>query len=197
MKLRLQTTQSQHLVLTPQLRQALRLLQMSAPELDAEIDAAVESNPLLDWVEPAPIGPGERVAGNRQEPARGVVESPAASAGDRITDWEGGAGAGWDESARPRNSDGDGNAGAAEAIAQADSLQDHLLWQLHLSPLSPRDIRIAVALIDAIDEDGYLRESLDAIAAQLGAPIADADAPPRHSADARPPKLNRRRACFT
>ena len=54
MKARLQTSLGQQLVLTPQLRQAIHLLQLSALELDAELAAAVESNPLLDWAEPEP-----------------------------------------------------------------------------------------------------------------------------------------------
>ena len=70
MKARLQTSLGQHLVLTPQLRQSLHFLQLSAHELEAELVEAVESNPLLDWAEPAPIptdpAPGER---DPQDPA--------------------------------------------------------------------------------------------------------------------------------
>jgi DNA-directed RNA polymerase specialized sigma54-like protein len=55
MKARLQTSLGQHLVLTPQLRQSLHFLQLSAHELEAELAEAVESNPLLDWTEPAPV----------------------------------------------------------------------------------------------------------------------------------------------
>jgi len=55
MKPRLQTSMGQQLVLTPQLRQAIHLLQLSALELDAELAEAVETNPLLDWAEPEPI----------------------------------------------------------------------------------------------------------------------------------------------
>ena len=58
MKARLQTSLGQHLVLTPQLRQAIHLLQLSTLELEAEIAEAVESNPLLDWSEPEPIQVG-------------------------------------------------------------------------------------------------------------------------------------------
>ncbi len=54
MKARLQTSLGQQLVLTPQLRQAIHLLQLSALELDAELTAAVESTPLLEWVEAEP-----------------------------------------------------------------------------------------------------------------------------------------------
>ena len=55
MKPRLQTSLGQHLILTPQLRQALHLLQLSALEVEEEIKAAVESNPLLDWDESEPL----------------------------------------------------------------------------------------------------------------------------------------------
>ena len=61
----------------------------------------------------------------------------------------------------------DDREGAAERMAEPESLGDHLLWQLHLSPLSERDRRIGAALIDALDEDGYLREPLSAIAETL------------------------------
>jgi len=177
MKVRLQTTQSQQLVLTPQLRQALRLLQMSAPELEAEVAAAVESNPLLDWVEPAPIGTPDTLPADGFDP--GSTDAPA-SAGELVdadtgAPWDGSEPAGWnqhDHARRSGGTDANGDGSAAERIAQVDSLQDHLLWQLHLSPLSARDARIGTALIDAIDEDGYLRESLDAIAEQLPRELA-------------------------
>ena len=144
MKPRLQTSLGQQLVLTPQLRQAIRLLQMSGPELDAELAEAVESNPLLDWAEP---GRGE--------------EDPAAAPGDTEA-WTG-AGGSW-------SGDEEGD-DAAERVAAVESLQGHLLWQLQLGPLGPRDVRIAAALVDAIDDDGYLREPLAAIAAGLAPEI--------------------------
>ena len=53
MKPRLQTSLGQHLVMTPQLRQAIRLLQLSGAELELEIADAIETNPLLDWEEPS------------------------------------------------------------------------------------------------------------------------------------------------
>ena len=65
------------------------------------------------------------------------------------------------------NGSDDDREGAAERMAEPESLGDHLLWQLHLSPLSERDRRIGAALIDALDEDGYLREPLSAIAETL------------------------------
>jgi RNA polymerase sigma-54 factor len=159
MKARLQTSLGQQLVLTPQLRQAIHLLQLSALELDAELAAAVESNPLLDWAEPEP----PLVAADGHD-ARGE-NANTIDAGAEPPPWSGDS-----EPWQQRNSsfDGDDDDGdAAERVAEAESLRDHLLWQLHLTHLSPRDRRIGLALIDAIDDDGYLRESPDALLATL------------------------------
>jgi RNA polymerase sigma-54 factor len=165
MKPRLQTSLGQQLVLTPQLRQAIRLLQMSGPELDAELAEAVESNPLLDWAEPASGDGGstpEHGGGEDAEPA-GDGESRAPADAEP---WTGASGS-WSGS-----DDGD----AAERVAEVESLHDHLLWQLRLGPLGPRELRIAEALVDAIDDDGYLREPLDAIADGLAPEIVAAGA---------------------
>ncbi len=56
---------------------------------------------------------------------------------------------------------------APPSVAETETLADHLLWQLHLSHLSPRDRSIGAALIDALDDDGYLREPLATIAETL------------------------------
>ena len=163
MKPRLQTSLGQQLVLTPQLRQALHLLQLSALELETEINAAVESNPLLDWDESEPL----RVPGDSADSHDGM----AANGGDegkesdfRDDDW-GQSGEAWQESRGWSGQDEDGD--AADRMVQTDTLQDHLSWQLHLSQFPDRDRRIGLTLIDAIEDDGYLRESLDAIAESL------------------------------
>ncbi len=163
MKPRLQTSLGQQLVMTPQLRQAIRLLQMSTAELEIEITQAVESNPLLDWTEDAPAasgdeGPPAEVAGDGQD-VRHDDEGPS---GD---DWAPDEGP-W-ASSGGGSFDDDDPGSAAERIAEADTLRDHLFWQLHLSHLSPRDRRIGSALIDALEEDGYLREPLAGITETL------------------------------
>src|SRR5690606_5447471 len=158
MKPRLQTSLGQHLVLTPQLRQAIHLLQLSAAEIEQELAAAVESNPLLDWAEPGDRGEAgdtgqsadDGTANDRAEPERPADEPWA----EREEGWAGcGAPAGGDN--------------PAERVAEPETLHDHLRWQLHLSHLSPRDRLIGVALVDAIDDDGYLREPLETIAEAL------------------------------
>lgn len=165
MKARLQTSLGQQLVLTPQLRQAIHLLQLSTLELEEEIAEAVESNPLLDWAEPESI----QVDGDVRPPEERVIELPPdPEPWDRQAEP-------WEERRGPSMEQDDGaESDIAERIAEGESLQDHLLWQLHLTHLSPRDRRIGAALIDAIDDDGYLRETLAAIAASL-APEVNVD----------------------
>jgi len=164
MKPRLQASLGQQLVMTPQLRQAIRLLQLSAVELEAELATAVENNPLLDWTESAEL------------PA--PAETPVAGQGDELIaatpdddPWGSTDGEPWYERVGPNDQDEDGP--AAEQVAESETLHDHLLWQLHLSPLNARDRLIGVALIEAIDDDGYLREPLASIAESL-APDIDA-----------------------
>ena len=157
--------------MTPQLRQAIRLLQLSAAELETEIAQAVESNPLLDWTESslsvdssAPHADGASETATKNDDG---YETETLAPGE--ADWGPSDGETWYERTGPADADDD--APAAEQVAEGETLQDHLLWQLHLSPLSPRDRVIAVALIEAIEDDGYLREPLESIAETLGAGI--------------------------
>lgn len=161
MKPRLQTSLGQHLVLTPQLRQALHLLQLPVPELEAEINAAIESNPLLEREEsPSLSATATEAPAGDAEAADGADDASADDHWDDVRD------AAWAEGGRGgRDDDQDGD--ASERIAQAETLRDHLAWQLHLSHLSPRELAIGEALVDAIDDDGYLREPLPAIAEAL------------------------------
>ncbi len=163
----------QQLVLTPQLRQALHLLQLSSLELETEITLAVESNPLLDWAD------GDSDAGENtpegmpeQAPAPDATASEAPAERDSGGDedgWE--PPDSWNTSSSGSTSSGGGSdeegTDPMDRLARTESLQDHLSWQLHLTRLSPQDQRIGAALIDAIDDDGYLREPLDAIAEML------------------------------
>jgi RNA polymerase sigma-54 factor len=167
MKPRLQASIGQQLVLTPQLRQALHLLQLSAAELEVELAAELQNNPLLDWAEEAPerSAPGDGSGGDSDGATGG--EPPPTDAGERgESDWERG-GDDWSDSAPGSDIDGYARDSLAERVAEPETLHDHLRWQLQLSHLSPRDLRIGLALVDAIDDDGYLREATDAIAAAL------------------------------
>ncbi len=156
MKPALQLKIGQNLTLTPQLRQAIRLLQLSSAELEAEIAAALESNPLLE--QPEEPAPEEHALPEASQ----ADASDAADATDDlldIPDWAQeyqsdsyAAGSGGEDDERER------------AFADAGlGLQNHLLWQLNLTPMSPRDRVIAATLIESIGEDGYLSEPLDAL----------------------------------
>jgi RNA polymerase sigma-54 factor len=164
MKPRLQTSLGQQLVMTPQLRQAIRLLQMSTAELEVELTEAVESNPLLDWAEdnggagndtdtlPSSDTPPEERSAPEQDGDAGPGDDWSPDDGP----WAGASGGG--------SFDDDEEGSAAERMVEPATLHDHLLWQLHLSHLSVHDRRIGAALIDALDDDGYLREPLSSIA---------------------------------
>ena len=177
MKPRLQTSLGQQLVLTPQLRQALHLLQLSSLELENEITLAVESNPLLDWAET-----DSEASENTPEGMPEQAPAPDAGSPDEASDHDRDNGSdddsweppdSWNTSSAGSSSSGSGGssyedgADPMDRLVRTESLHDHLSWQLHLTRLSPQDQRIGAALIDAIDDDGYLREPLDAIANML------------------------------
>ena len=164
MKTRLQTSLGQQLVLTPQLQQAIKLLQMSTTELELEIAQAVESNPLLDWAD-SNDGPAANEASDGND-----SEAPSERADDG-DDWAP-AELDWSAAGSGGSFDDDDDTGsAAERVAETETLADHLLWQLHLSHLSARDRSIGATLIDALDEDGYLRDGVDAVHAALPAEL--------------------------
>ncbi len=167
MKPRLSPGLHQQLILTPQLRQAIRLLQLSTVELEAEIAEAVASNPLLDWAEAGEAGPADA---HEVRDADGIPDASVHErehADERADEHWDREGEPWQERIGPASDGEDDFAGPGERAAGAETLRDHLLWQLHLGHFSQRDLGIGVALVDAIDEDGYLRDGLDAICAGL------------------------------
>lgn len=169
MKPRLSPALHQHLILTPQLRQAIRLLQLSTAELELEVAEAMASNPLLDWAEDNAPGPADT---HETRDADGAEAQHEQEFVEERWDREGEP---WQERIGPSSDGGDGFDAAAERAASSETLHDHLFWQLHLGHFSHRDLMIGVALIDAIDDDGYLRDGLDAIAESLK---PDVDASP-------------------
>ena len=152
MKQSLQLGLSQHLAMTPRLQQAIRLLQLSTLELHTEIQEALDSNLMLELDEDdAPdLGAETEVA-----PADIPSELPVDSAWEDIYEtYTVGSGL----------SNGDANGtDPATHRAQIESLKDRLNWQMALMRLSDTDRVIATALIDAVDDDGYLVLSLEDI----------------------------------
>jgi len=164
---------SQHLALTPQLQQSIRLLQLSTLELNQEIEQALRDNPLLereDYFE-APAYPAASVIpGNGSAPTANSEPSAEAQASE-IGESEP-AGDSWSEDAgwgaelasgRPRDPNDD-EVDAGEIQAAAISLQEHLLQQLALTQLPERDRMWVAFLVEALDDDGYLAQTLDELA---------------------------------
>lgn len=166
MKPTLQTRLGQQLSLTPQLRQAIRLLQLSAVELEAEINEALEANPLLDREDEAQDGGAGEHEGDKPADAAPADES---SDSPDSEDYSPGEAPDWDDSSlggyERRGSDDD--PGDAFATAERVDLHGHLLWQLHLSHLNARDTAIGEALVEAINDDGYLTGPMQDIQAAL------------------------------
>ncbi len=172
MKQTLQLKLSQHLALTPQLQQAIRLLQLSTLELNQEIEQALQENPLLEREdESVSFGMGTAGEASAATPATpeadaaGPAESAAAERPDSDDNW---GAADWTPSHSPRDQNGDGDdVDAGDIQAAATSLRDHLMAQVALTPLSPRERALVAYLIEALDDDGYLTQSLEEMAEAL------------------------------
>ncbi len=171
MKPTLQTKLGQQLSLTPQLRQAIRLLQLSSVELEAELNDALDANPLLEREEDAEedaFTPGQE-GDKAPEAASGEAASDNPDSGD----YDPGESPDWNESSAgsyERRGNGDEDSDEFTAAAPVD-LHAHLLWQLRLSHLSARDLAIGEAVVEAINDDGYLEGPLEDIQAALSPEI--------------------------
>jgi RNA polymerase sigma-54 factor len=166
MKQSLQLKLGQQLTMTPQLQQAIKLLQLSTLDLQQEIQQALESNPMLELAEE---GAGDD-HDEAPEPTAASADGPMDSLESEDTnngDWEQNlpselpVDTQWEDllpsSAAPLGQAGDGGDYDFEARnAVSESLQAHLMWQLNLTRLSDTDRVIAMAIIDATDHNGRL-----------------------------------------
>jgi RNA polymerase sigma-54 factor len=160
MKPSLQFRLSQHLTLTPQLQQSIRLLQLSTVELNQEIDRLLMENPALER-EDAEGGEHEPPP-QSQLPGGTSSSSAPAEPAPAETDWSADIASSW-RGAPDDEEDGD----RSFATPDTPTLRDHLLSQLSLTKLDERDRAFVMVLIDALDEDGYLTQPLEEIAALL------------------------------
>jgi RNA polymerase sigma-54 factor len=159
MKPSLQFRLSQHLTLTPQLQQSIRLLQLSTVELNQEIERILMENPALEREE----AEGEHEVAH-EAPRSAPAESAPAPSDTAAADWPSEVAANW---RGPEGDDEDGD--RTHATPDTPSLRDHLRAQLSLTNLGMRDRAFVEVLIDALDEDGYLTQPLEEIAALLPA----------------------------
>ena len=178
MKPALQFRLHQQLTLTPQLQQAIRLLQLSQLELEAELRQIAESNPLLEFAEEVEDEEaGDTAQAESEYPSAESVAATSTSENDNddVGDWADGGGVA--ESPIDFSSSSVSSAGSRSdedfepQNAAPETLQQHLLWQLNLASFNPRQHLIATVLIDALNAAGYLAEGMDAVLAALPADL--------------------------
>jgi RNA polymerase sigma-54 factor len=164
---RLDLRQSQNLVMTPQLQQAIKLLQLSNIELAEMVEEELANNPLLEKAE----GEAGDSAGSDEEApvqnddGRDEVEA-AFESSNTNDDFDAGRaeiGAGGNSKFEDMNDEG-----FESRMATDKTLREHLLEQLHMTLDDNRDRMLGALLIDRLDESGYLREDHKALASQLG-----------------------------
>jgi RNA polymerase sigma-54 factor len=176
---------SQALVMTPQLQQAIKLLQLSNVELATYVDAEVEQNPLLERDESSAEPEAPREAAETAEAASTEGETAqaemwndvAGSDGEGKQDYAGDPDA-WNSSRGPIPSGGGTSTHFGndlprldQTLARDPTLREHLLEQLGVEALDPADRLIGSHLIDLVDEAGYLTGDLAAIAELLACDV--------------------------
>lgn len=198
MKHSLQLKLSQHLTLTPQLQQSIRLLQLSTLELNQELERFLQENPLLEreeedgeegappatpTAEAAPEPPPDLPSEIPSDiPSEVSTSSTADGDGDEVPDAPEAA----ESTERESMDDSDwldegsyGNSGSPEGEesdypqmpAGTTSLREHLLWQINLMNLPHRDKQMAAIIVDSLDDNGYMKQDLAELAEMLPAEI--------------------------
>ncbi|MEM7279610.1 MAG: RNA polymerase factor sigma-54 [Pseudomonadota bacterium] len=152
----LQLKLSQQLTMTPQLQQAIRLLRLPVMELNEEIHEALKDNVMLEVEEPVEAAP---VSGESTAEVQAITGDDS---------WRDVPGPSQDSSF----SGSDGPSMADFADESHETLTDHLLWQLELEKFSPRETVIGEAIIDAINDEGYLTSSLEELQQSLATEAA-------------------------
>ncbi len=189
MEARLELKLSQKLIMTPQLQQAIKLLQLSRLELNQTLAQELEENPVLEEVSPdAAEDSAEEDGGPEASPE---TVPPAENAPERQPEAEGEMelktefdqiGTRWDDYI-DEMSDGrdygtlepsdEERPSYDQTLTRLPSLSDHLMWQLHLSPSDNALLAAGEVIIGNIDDDGYLRATLGELAGDAGTTVRD------------------------
>src|SRR5512133_593282 len=168
MEMRQQLKMSQQLVMTPQLQQAIKLLQLTRLELQEVVRQELEENPLLrETLAADEIRETEQVELTESEEAPEIVNEDfkeVEAGDDTLRDWDSYLD-GYTYSSGEQYRDDEDRPSFENLLTRRDTLTDHLLWQLHMGPFSREEVYIGEEIIGNIDEDGYLRASLEEIAA--------------------------------
>ncbi|MEX0606094.1 MAG: RNA polymerase factor sigma-54 [Marinobacter sp.] len=185
MKASLQLKLGQSLTMTPQLQQAIRLLQLSTLDLQQEIQQALESNPMLETPEDEELAETQHENGLDHDAtsAEHTDPEPTDTTWDEAEtgpDWASETeipsdipddlpvDTAWDDvyqsaPASSARNDDENDHDFETRNSPTETLQDHLEWQLNLTPLTDRDRAIAHALLDSVDERGYMTSSIEEI----------------------------------
>ncbi|WP_369856871.1 RNA polymerase factor sigma-54 [Candidatus Thalassolituus haligoni] len=177
MKASLQLKMGQQLTMTPQLQQAIRLLQLSTLDLQQEIQEALDSNPMLEFEESEhdDYTDAQQTNGDQEREAAVTATATDTDTQELGEQWSDDkmpddlpVDSNWDDTFQTTAgvSSGSGSVGDDDfdydsRHATSDDLQGHLEWQLNLTPMSDVDREIATMLIDGVDDDGYLHTTID------------------------------------
>ena len=176
MKPSLQLKLGQHLTMTPQLQQAIRLLQLSTMDLQTEIQQTLEENPMLEIEEESTSSASEREQQNKSESKLNQQDEQLDLERTQDLPDELPVDSEWEDiydiaTAGISNAIQAGGENISDYLEnqsmQGDTLAEHLLWQLRNMSTSDTDFAIGIAIIDAINDDGYLTESAEEIHAGL------------------------------
>ena len=166
----LQLKLSQQLTMTPQLQQAIRLLQLPVMELQTQIQTALDENVMLEVEEPetpAEDGQAAESSASESDDPEDFTDAPDAPEPEVAVAAE----ADWEDTQKTGPSEAPKSADPRTTVEYADrseeTLRDHLLWQLELENLDARSTAIGQAIIDAINDDGYMTDDAETIRATL------------------------------
>ena len=172
MKQGLQLKMGQQLAMTPQLQQAIKLLQLSTLDLQQEIQNALDENPLLEQDDDSGTEEIKKEQDSSQIDTTEAITKQEFSDDLPVED-------NWEESYTPPTTTSSSSSSTYEGednVYQGESstsLQDHLLWQMQLTPFSDTDILIATSIIDSVDESGYLTTSCESILESIGLEVEE------------------------
>jgi RNA polymerase sigma-54 factor len=178
---------AQQLVMTPQLQQAIKLLQLSRIELQEMVTTELQENPVLEEVPASEVETAEQARSEAQPGAAENVEEPVLnrelSAVDKIGTLD------WQEyidthsnsmhgslTAEAISDDGEGPPSWENSLTKKTSLEDHLIWQLRLSKISEREENIGLYIIGNLTENGYLAMSLEDVCNATEATLEETEA---------------------
>ncbi|GMV51676.1 RNA polymerase factor sigma-54 [Nitrospirales bacterium NOB] len=190
MKLRLDLKLSQKLIMTPQLQQAIKLLQLSRMELQQSLQQHLMENPLLDEVitemeeseeAASPDRDAQEIAGTTSGDSGGEPDDKPAETGENVEEFSASS---WEDyfdtdlrrgEAEYSTSSKDEFPSYEQTVAKSASLEDHLVWQLSLSGLTDREKAIGRLIIGNLDDDGYLRMTLEELVSGTDYTLAEAE----------------------